>query len=121
MITPLEPNPGLFWFWTFLGTLFAGYTGFCFVLWWYTRSELSLLLSALAFWMFIITSSIGILQSGQTAIDPRCFLFLQRAAWLPALVTYWFIIDKVLDLHNGRAGALRHWWRVWQWRRRHES
>ena len=105
---------GAFWFWAIVATCWACYFGFSLTLWYYTRSSMSALSAALAFWLFVVTSSIGAIKSGQTILDEHFFFSLQRAAWVPAILIYWRIIDAGLRHGNGRLGNLRRIWRPWE-------
>ena len=103
----------VFWFWVIIATIWAMYGGFSLVLWYYTRSGMSALSAALSFWMFVITSSISILIATPDPAPGGFFFALQRAAWVPAVLIYWFIIDMGLRHGNGRLTKLRHIWRPW--------
>lgn len=97
----------MFWYWTAIATVLAGYAGFCAYAWWVTRSNMFALSTILSIWLFIITSSIGALQSDQLIVDPRWFLYAQRAAWIPAVLTYGLLIRAGLISANGRLAHLR--------------
>ncbi len=116
----LQHPAAAFTFWLIVATSWAMYGGFSLVIWYYTRSDMSALSAWLAFWLFVITSSITVLTSGQAQVTTEFFFALQRAAWIPAILIYWLIIDSGLRHGNGRLTKIRRVWRPWKRRETHD-